>query len=133
MLKNFDEWNKLKKKIDNSKNFLKFNEREVWFVNMGLNVGFEQDGKNKDYLRPVIIFRKFNKHLFWAMPLTKNIKNNKYYFNLKIRKNYNSAILSQIKSMDSKRLRYRIAIINEKDLFNLSKKLQELFPRVFLF
>lgn len=80
MYKNFDEWNLLKKKIDKANNFPFFSEREVWFVNLGLNVGYEQNGKNKKYLRPVIILRKFNNRLFWAIPLTGRLKTGRYYF-----------------------------------------------------
>ena len=38
---------------------------------LGANVGFEQDGIGEDFLRPVLILRKFNVYMFWALPLTK--------------------------------------------------------------
>ena len=37
-----------------------FSEREVWFLKIGVNVGYEQDGNGKEYLRPAIILKKFN-------------------------------------------------------------------------
>ena len=60
-MKNFDEWNVNKKEIDSREIRVNFSERDVWFIEMGINVGFEQDGKGEDYLRPVLILKKFNK------------------------------------------------------------------------
>jgi hypothetical protein len=46
--KYFDKWNTRKKQINNSKKELYFNTREVWWIYMGINIGFEQDGKIQD-------------------------------------------------------------------------------------
>ncbi|MDK2948964.1 MAG: hypothetical protein PWQ56_129 [Patescibacteria group bacterium] len=45
MEKSFDEWNEDKKKLNklNSKFFL--HEREVWWCSLGVNIGYEADGK----------------------------------------------------------------------------------------
>ena len=46
--KNFDKWNELKKKLhisEKAKDFY-FREREIWWCSLGVNIGFEQDGKN---------------------------------------------------------------------------------------
>ncbi len=131
MHKNFDQWNEVKKGVDNSGNFPNFREREVWFVNLGLNVGYEQNGKGSNYLRPVIIFKKFNYRLFWAVPLTKNVKNHKYYFNFKINSKENSAILSQLRILDVKRLRYKIGYLSKKNYLLLTKKILGFFPKIF--
>ena len=49
MKKDFDNWNKEKKKI-NYKNTNRFyHAREIWWCSLGVNVGFEQDGTNADY------------------------------------------------------------------------------------
>ena len=51
-LKEFDKWNELKKKLHNSEKPKKFyfREREIWWCSLGLNIGFEEDGKVvKDY------------------------------------------------------------------------------------
>ncbi|MDQ7009415.1 MAG: hypothetical protein Q9M94_03950 [Candidatus Gracilibacteria bacterium] len=59
MEKDFDKWNKLKKNINNKKQKFYVKEREVWSVKMGQNVGFEEDGKGKDFERPVLVLKKF--------------------------------------------------------------------------
>lgn len=53
---NLSLWHKIKIKISKNKNFLKFNEREIWFIRLGQNIGFEQNGKGEQFMRPTLIF-----------------------------------------------------------------------------
>ncbi len=64
MQKDFDSWSKYKKKINSTSddNIAYFYERELWWCALGINIGFEQDGKNKHHERPVLILRKFNRY-----------------------------------------------------------------------
>ena len=65
-MKDFDKWNKRKKKIDynNTKNILP-KIKEVWWLSIGLNVGVEEDGKNSNFERPVLVVRVFNRQCFY--------------------------------------------------------------------
>lgn len=127
-MKDFNNWNTSKSVINqNDRPF--FHEREVWFTHLGLNIGFEQDGSGESYLRPVIIFRKFNNEIFWGIPLTRTKKNNVYYFKLRSKKVLGSrAILSQIRLFDSKRLSYKIETIHKEDFEMLKQKFKALLP-----
>jgi len=123
MQKDFKKWNLVKEKVNN-KNIsnLYFKEQEVWYCYFGCNVGFEQDGKGCNFLRPVLIFKKFNKNLFFGIPLTsKNKENNKFYFKINIDGTFQSLILSQMKVVDSKRLIDRKFFI-PKEIFIEIKK-----------
>jgi len=96
-----------------------------------MNVGFEQDGAGEDFLRPILIVRKFNNEIFWGVPLTKSDrpKDNRYYYSFSFVKNVISlAILSQIRLIDAKRLVRQVGTMNEKDFENVKKKLKELLP-----
>ena len=107
MTKDFDKWNKKKKEIDNDKTEKIFHEREIWWCNLGLNIGEEQDGKNDNFERPILILRKFNKHLLKVLPLSTKIKEGDFYVNFisndKDDISY-SVLLSQEKTISSKRL-----------------------------
>ena len=48
MEKDFDRWNKLKKAINASEESERvyFHEGDIWWVRLGVNVGFEIDGKH---------------------------------------------------------------------------------------
>ena len=45
MKKDFDSWNE-KKKILNNNDVSFYHEREVWWCSLGVNVGYEQNGKS---------------------------------------------------------------------------------------
>ncbi len=64
MEKDFDSWNIQKKNIDRTETVPQFNEREIWFVKLGLNVGFEEDGKGNECMRPVVVLRNLIKKSF---------------------------------------------------------------------
>ncbi|HEY4516418.1 MAG TPA: type II toxin-antitoxin system PemK/MazF family toxin [Candidatus Paceibacterota bacterium] len=123
----FDEWNAQKKRADETEIILGFKERELWFIKMGKNVGFEQDGKGDEFLRPVLIFKKFNTRVFWGIPLTRTEKKGPFYYQLaNIGQRRNTAILSQIRLFDAKRLKYKIGTSTAADFEDLKKSFQAL-------
>ena len=122
----FNSWNIQKKSIDKCKNIIKYRQRDIIFIKLGKNIGFEQDGKGKEFLRPVIVYKKFNNRVFLGIPLTSIKKNNKFHFEFEFSKNKKSyAILSQIRLFDIKRAKYKSKMIKEKDFEKLEKTLKE--------
>lgn len=101
-IKNFDEWNEVKKKIDSNHPPV-FHEREIWWCSLGKNIGSEEDGKGNNFERPVLVYKKYNKDIFIGIPLTTKYKENRYHFKIN-EKEESTIILSQIKLMSSKRL-----------------------------
>ena len=69
MSEDFDAWNRLKKEINDEGVVGDFSEREIWWCRIGHNIGFEENGKNRQFSRPVLIFRKFNQALFLRISL----------------------------------------------------------------
>jgi mRNA interferase MazF len=116
-------WYKLKNKIQKRKRAL-FNEREVWWCFWGLNIGNEQNG-GKDFARPVVILKKFNKNLFIAVPLTEQNKKGKYYVFLQSLSRV--AIISQNKTLDSKRLYQKIGFLSKDDFVILQNRTRNLY------
>jgi len=104
--KDFTNWNTKKIQTENHQNKRSFREREIWSIIMGENIGYEQCGRGTDFLRPVIIYKKFSKNLFLDIPLTSTIRTTKFYSNFTFRGAESSAILSQIRLYDAKRLKY---------------------------
>ena len=124
MEKNFDEWNSVKKKTDLTENNPIFYEREIWHCKIGLNIGFEQNGKGADFSRPVLIVKKFNTKIFLGIPLTKKEKTGKYYYNFENSIGKSTAILSQIKLTDSCRLINKIAYISKHEFDIIKHKIR---------
>lgn len=111
--KDFKSWHSLKSRINTSQQLPTFKERELWWCSVGVNIGHEIDGKNQYFNRPVIVIRKFNKHIFWGVPLTTKFKDNPFYFPIDFtghekhpRKRY--AMISHLRLYDSKRLHDKI-------------------------
>lgn len=121
-MKNYKDWHNLKSDIEENGQEKKFREREIWWCSLGENIGFEQDGKNEKFERPVLVLRKFNKGMFFGLPLTSKRKEDKFHMGFTVKtKNKNGefeenesfAILSQLRLLSSKRIIRRIVRINE--------------------
>ena len=109
---NFDEWNELKKKI-NIKKSIYVSERDVWFCSVGLNIGSEQSGKHELFERPVLVIKKVTNNTFIGVPLTSNKKKGSWY--IEIKSTQSSAIISQVKLFDTKRLARKIKVISVEE------------------
>lgn len=120
----YDNWNELKKILSENEEKIYFSKGEIWFISVGKNLGDEEDGKNQKFERPVLIIRKFNNNIFLGIPLTSKEKIGKYYFFLKSLSS--SAILSQIRLFDSKRLIRKIGKIDSKELLDIKNKVREI-------
>src|SRR5437762_1953858 len=125
MQKDYQKWTRLKTTVHNEKPRVFFKEREIWFCHLGENVGFEQDGRGEQFLRPIIVLKKFNKELFWGIPLTKNQKSGKYYYSFRLNNNVSTAILSQFRLIDAKRLKYKIGDIITGDFIEIKIKIRQ--------
>ncbi len=103
--KNFDGWNEVKKKTNNSA-FTDFvHARDVWWCSLGINVGSEQDGKHDTFERPILVLRKFNKDMVLAVPLSTRIKKNPYNIVFTHEGQEYAALISQIRLVSTKRLK----------------------------
>lgn len=124
MEKDYKIWMPVKSEINNKELCpLGIKEREIWVCNLGENVGFEEDGKGEDFTRPVLILKAFNKRFCYVLPLSTTNKRGKYYypFNGKTGK-LSVALLTQIKSIDSVRLRDKIGMASKREFREIKKR-----------
>ena len=126
MKKDFDKWNIEKKKVDDKfvNRGLFFYAREIWWCSAGLNVGVEADGKNDNFERPILIIKKFNSDMIWGLPLTTKQKQDKYHFKLEHEEIKSWVILSQIKTISTKRLLRKVGTISPLDFKEVILRLQ---------
>lgn len=102
--KNYDEWNILKKKLNKEFDVKHPKIREVWWINIELNIGSEIYGKGFKYLRPVLVL-KLNNGNFLGIPLSSKVKSGDHIFILKTHDNRpHSLILNQVRVFDNRRL-----------------------------
>ena len=122
MEKDFDRWNELKKKI-NVRNPIYVSERDIWFCSVGLNIGSEQSGKHELFERPVLVIKKVTSNTFIGVPLTSNKKKGSWY--VEIKSTDSSAIISQVKLFDTRRLARKIGVISIEEFEIIKKKLKD--------
>jgi mRNA interferase MazF len=117
MRKDFDRWNKTKKKLNEDTEPLYFREGEIWWVHLGVNIGYEIDGKSENFARPVIVLRKYNKYSFLALPLTTSPKANPWKLPIgTVAGKHAFAVLSQLRNIDSRRLYQKIAWVDPNEM-----------------
>ena len=139
-LKPFVDWIKVKTRIHIKEDvFLNFKVRQIWWANVGLNVGSEQNGKHENFERPVLVLRKFGQGLFWAVPLTSKNKNNIYRLEFNYKSYFENIegewipedkkgilVLNQLKAMSSKRLIRKIGVVPESEFEIVRDKIREI-------
>ena len=129
IIKSYDKWNNIKKNISLKEQYLTFKVREIYWVKLGQNVGFETDGKGEEFLRPVLVFRKFGKNKFLGIPLTTAKKDDMFHFEFTIKQNKkkNYANLSQIKLVDIKRIKSKLGKIDVDDFNSMKIQMKRLY------
>ncbi len=129
MHKEFDRWNQKKKAIQiASIDSVFFKEQEVWWCSLGANVGFEQDGKGESFRRPILIIKKFNQHLVWAVPLTSQPKEGIYYVPCELPDGTaRQAIISQTRPIDTKRLIDKMGRASDESFKAIKKAIRNMF------
>lgn len=132
----FDTWNTDKKQINGKEidDTFFINPRELWFVKMGKNIGFEEDGK-KEFTRPVLVLKKVGNLFFVVALTTKGKMGSRFYHRfLSVRliekhihnSDTSYAILSQAKVMDKRRFEEKIGYVEEKEFIAIKQKITAL-------
>lgn len=118
MEKDFDGWHAVKKRTharDASKIY--FREREVWWIHLGVNIGYEQDGKGSQFLRPAVVLKKHNQFTALVVPISRTGKRSRYHTHIGVVGQSEAvALSSQIRVVDVRRLIEPITKL-PKDIF----------------
>jgi mRNA-degrading endonuclease toxin of MazEF toxin-antitoxin module len=124
---NFDLWNKQKRligeKIDNK--FCKV--REIWWCYLGFNIGHEENGKGSKFTRPVLVIKKFGPNNILVVPLTTSNIKSKFQIDIGLISNKKSkALISQIRTIDSRRLINKISILTPAKFKEIRKTVRKI-------
>ena len=131
-MKQFDKWNTIKKDTDTKHFRFGIKPREIFWAKIGVNIGDEEYGKGKEFVRPLVIIRQLTKDLFIGVPTTTaNKENSDYFHNI----NYidksdrvinSSAMILQEKVFSKKRLLSKIGTVKKEDFVIIVQKLKKL-------
>ncbi len=123
-----NEWNEVKKRTEDKEVIATFKERNIYWANVGENIGFEQNGKGDSFMRPLLIFKKFSNNMFFGIPLSTSKKEGSWFFEFSFKDNkISTALIVQGKIFDVKRLDEKIGKISIEDFARLKVKFKELF------
>lgn len=128
----FDQWNNIKKEVEENKRKLGIKPREIFWAKIGQNVGDEQNGKGENFARPVIVLKKLTKELFLGIPLTSTLRHNDYFHTFEYHNTANgvvknSALILQVRVFSIKRLMNKTGVINKQDFDEIIEKSKKLF------
>jgi mRNA interferase MazF len=127
MVKEFDNWNSKKKEINENGENKYYHPRDIWWCKLGLNIGFEQDGKDEEFQRPVLIIFGFGKNTCIVVPLTTSDQIHKYRIPIGLVDGKEAkAIISQIKVVDTKRFVEKIDVLDKAIFSTIIKFIKDL-------
>ena len=121
----FQIWHELKVKLQRRNLPKSFHERDIFWTHCGKNIGCEINGKSREFLRPILVFKKLSRETFVGIPLTTKSKNGNYFFEFGFLDKKSIAIFAQIRVFDSKRLAQKLGKISKKNFSNLKKELKK--------
>lgn len=124
-MKDFDSWNKIKKNLHQRELKIFCNAREIWWCSLGLNVGSEEDGKNQLFERPVLVIKVFNQEMLRVAPLTSKVKDDRNHVGVSYTARTGSVILSQTKTISSRRLSRKLCRLDKKQFAKVAERLKE--------
>lgn len=116
IIKRFLEWLTVKEKLHAQEHRPPlFKEGEIWWCYVGENVGIEVNGKGAQFTRPVLVFRKYDRFSFFAIPLTTKNKVGTWYCSFTHSGKLQTAQLAQGRVVSYKRLKELIGKIDSAD------------------
>jgi mRNA interferase MazF len=129
MLERIIAWTKIKCRLQAAKpEAVYFKEREIWWAHLGENIGQEQNGKNDEFDRPVLVVKKFNAYLLLILPLTTKDKEGMYYMATSHEDGQKPAkvVLSQVRTISAKRLIKKQRTLPESEFEEVRRRLKEM-------
>lgn len=125
--KDYVDWMEVKRVIHNNNAApVGMKERDIWLCSIGENIGFEEDGKGHDFVRPVLLLKVYNREFCHIVPLSTTSRRGRFYFPFDgTTGKISVALLSQSRPIASARLHEKIGYISLPDFQILKKKLAE--------
>ncbi len=120
------DWSRIKVRIQLSNNTLFPYRKEIWWANLGENIGVEMNGKNDQFERPVLVIYVFNIHSLLIAPITSNTEDRRYnviFTNLD--GELNSINISQLRTISTKRLFRKVTILEDHIFENVITLISE--------
>lgn len=122
----YEKWNLKKQDLNFSERTkeMYFKEGDIWWCSVGINIGSESFGKGKEFMRPVLIYRKLSNESFIGIPLSSKKKNGTWFCEITFQKETKTALLYQIRNFNKKRFQRKLGELDKGDVLNIKRKLE---------
>jgi mRNA-degrading endonuclease toxin of MazEF toxin-antitoxin module len=126
MGKDFDAWNSKKKDIEKKRPGF-YAVRKLWWCELGLNVGTEQDG-GENFLRPVLVLRGFGISTCLVAPITTSERTHPLRVPIKMPNGTTAKVnVSQLRVVDTRRFIKNIGMLDIPTFRKIRKAARDLF------
>ena len=127
----FINWTKKKIQyhVNKEKKGLFFHQGQDWWAALGQNIGFEMDGKNEEFHRPVLILKKYNAKMCLVVPLTTKMKHPPVWYHVSVPGGDRPRVanITQGRTISSKRLLRKESTLEKKYLEVVSRAFKKQF------
>jgi len=122
-----DWWNEVKKRLEKRSVNILFKQGEIWWCNVGLNIGEEIYGKGIRLERPVLVFKKMTNSSYMGIPLTSKEKHGSWYVCVSLHNKLRTVILNQARILDKKRMINRMGTLDNDQFDKVKKRFIEFY------
>jgi mRNA interferase MazF len=113
-LSKFIDWIKLKMALDSiSYKPPLVDERDIWWISFGKNIGSEINGKSRLFSRPGIVLKKLSSKFYLVAPTTSKEHTGSWYVKITYSNKQTYVCLHQIRTLDYRRLSNKIGQIDD--------------------
>ncbi len=128
--KDFDRWNQLKQRLNAIGKPPFFNEREIWWCSVGVNIGYDVYGKGRLFTRPVLVLKKQSINSFIGVPMSTKLKERSDYYQITIKDKQTALMLGEIRKFDSRRLADKMGKVSEEKFEEVKAVVRQIFSPV---
>lgn len=126
-IKAFDEWNEVKKRLQDEDLKVNIRKGEIRWASIGVNVGSEIDGKGVSFARPVLIVHVIGSHLAMVIPMSTKMKSVAGYVPFEWRGKNVALCIHQIKIVSQKRIFSRLGKVSNTKLQEYKNEIKQFF------
>lgn len=127
-MKRFLEWIRVKERLHESGHKPPLvSQGDIWWAYVGENIGSEVNGKNEQFSRPVIIFKKLAHGFYFVIPTTTKQKEGSWFVPFRQHEREMVACLHQARAIDHRRLSSKLGTLDDGDMARVQDAFRALY------
>lgn len=102
--KPYSQWAKFQPEIESRTYPSNLKAGSIFWINQGINIGSEQNGKGLRFTRPALLIKQVSNRLAIVTPISSQTRQHQYRFKIIVNGKPRSVLLDQFKVIDLKRI-----------------------------